>query len=77
MVDKYEFEIQHRRSLALRTAALLKHPLGAAILTFLFTGIGAALFSKFLDNLSKKRELEVAATQRAAESVKTIADLIF
>jgi hypothetical protein len=70
---------QHKqgRSLAQRTPAFLKHPLGAALLTFLFTGIGAALFSKFLDTVSKTRDLELAATQRAAESVKTIADLIF
>jgi hypothetical protein len=60
-----------------RTATFLKHPLGAAILTFLFTGVAAALFSNFLDRISKARDLEIAATQRAAESVKAITDLIF
>jgi hypothetical protein len=60
-----------------RTTTLLKHPLGAAILTFLFTGVAAALFSNFLDRISKARDLEVAATQRASDSVKTITDLIF
>jgi|HubBroStandDraft_4_1064222.scaffolds.fasta_scaffold161698_2 hypothetical protein len=60
-----------------RTAAFLKHPLGAAILTFLFTGVAATLFSSWLSSISKTRDIEVAATQRAAESVKAITDLIF
>jgi hypothetical protein len=59
------------------TATLLRHPLGATILTFLFTGVAATLFSNFLDRISKTRDLEIAATQRAAESVKAITDLIF
>jgi hypothetical protein len=39
-----------------RTATLLRHPLGATILTFLFTGVAATLFSNFLDRISKTRD---------------------
>jgi hypothetical protein len=68
---------KHERSLTQRTAAFLKHPLGAAVLTFLFTGVAATLFSNYLNDVSKQRDLDFAAAQRAADSVKQITDLIF
>jgi hypothetical protein len=70
-------ERERERSFAQKTAGFLTHPLGAAILTFLFTGVAATLFSNFLEGISKKRDLDLAAAQRAADSVKAITDLIF
>lgn len=68
---------KRNRSTAQRIASFFKHPLGAAMITFLFTGVAATLFSNFLNGISKQRDLDFAARQRAADSVKTITDLIF
>jgi hypothetical protein len=76
MVDDAD-EQKHEYPWFKKTARILKHPLAAALLTFIFTGIGAALINDYLNRVSKTRDLELAATQRAAESVKTVTDLLF
>src|SRR5271155_1850874 len=50
-----------RHSIWRRIDAIVNRPLGAALITFLLTGIVAAIFSKWLDELSKTHELEIAS----------------
>jgi hypothetical protein len=65
------------RSTWRRVGTALKHPIGAALLAFFLTGIAATLFSKWLDELSKAHELEIAAQRRAIESVADVTNLLY
>jgi hypothetical protein len=68
---------QPGRQLWNRATAALTHPLGIVFITFLLTGVVATAFAKWLDNLSKAHEVELAAQQRAVDSVRNITDLIY
>ena len=68
---------QPDRQLWNRVMAVLTHPLGIVFITFLLTGVVATSFAKWLDNLSKVREVELAAQQRAVDSVRNITDLLY
>jgi hypothetical protein len=68
---------QRGRQLWNRVMAALTHPLGIVFITFLLTGVVATSFAKWLDNLSKAHEVELAAQQRAVDSVRNITDLLY
>jgi hypothetical protein len=57
--------------------AALTSPIGLIIISFLLTGVAAAMFSKHLDDLSKAREWEFSARQRGIESVRIISDILY
>jgi hypothetical protein len=56
---------------------LLKHPLFITIITFVFTGVLATNYQNQLSENAKKQDLEITNRQRAADSVKTITDLLY
>jgi hypothetical protein len=60
-----------------RVAAFAQSPAGVAIVTFLLTGLAATFVSKWLDDMSKARELDLAAHERAVESVREITNLLY
>jgi hypothetical protein len=57
--------------------SILKHPLFITFVTFILTGILAALYQNHLEKNTKERDTRLAARQKATEAVKNITDLIY
>jgi hypothetical protein len=53
------------------------HPIGASLVAFVLTGILATTFTKWLDNLSQSRELQITLRNRATDSLKEITDVLY